>query len=277
MKRGLKFALFLCLMAFCVVASGCGFINRLRAKDQLNKGVIDYNRGKYEEAQAKFKRALEIKPDLANAQLFYARALNARFDRDMTEELGLETIAAYEALIQNSQSDPRAVDQALAFQSKVYEQLSGIVSDNPAKAEEYKQKHRQKLLKRAEMTTDDRAKADVYYTIGQDYWQECYNLSRPYTKIVGGSVQYLPIPTERADKMRPLILKAHEYLQRAISFKPDYANAWIYEKLVYMEEAKLEKDPKRRQELEQKIKEADEKYKKYHEQEMQAGQPQASN
>ena len=35
--------------------------------------------------------------------------------------------------------------------------------------------------------------------------------------------------------MKPLAQKAHEYLQKAISVDPNYANAWFYEKLVYID------------------------------------------
>jgi tetratricopeptide (TPR) repeat protein len=265
---------------FALVATpGCGFINKLRAKDKLNEGVRDFNKGQYEAAQAKFERALELSPTLTNAQLFYARAVNARFDQNLTEELGLKTIEAYENIIKYNRDNPKAIDQALAFEAKVYEQLANITADNPAKAEEYKEKRRQALLMRTELpTADDNTKAAVYYTIGQGYWNEAYQISRPYTKIVGAKIEYQPIPADKQERMRLLVMKAHEYLDKALALKPDYADAWVYKKLTYIEEQKIEPNPANKEKLQEKIKEADEKAKKYYElQKQQAGAGQTSS
>jgi hypothetical protein len=246
-----------------LTASGCGFINSLRAKNSLNEGVREFNKGKYQAAQQKFEYALRLNPDNANAQLFFARAINARFDQNLTEELGIDTLKAYETIIQHSKDDPKAVDQALAFRAKVYEQLSNI---EPSKADHYKEKQREALLERAERADDPRTKAAVYYTIGQGYWHECYhNTSKRYLRMSPGKQEQLPIPPEVQAKMRPLIAKGHEYLQKAIAVQPDYADAWIYEKLVYLEELKVEQNPARRKELETLANQAQDNYKKFHE------------
>lgn len=256
------------LVALLATTSGCGFINNLRAKDNLNEGVREFKKGRYEAAQERFERALDLSPDNANAKLFYARAVNARFDQNLTEDLGLKAINAYDAIIKSKADDPEAVDQALAFKGKVYEQLSNI---EPSKAVEYRNKHRDALLRRAELSSSDRTKAAVYYTIGQGYWAECYHtISKKYQKTVAGRVEQVPIPPEVAEKMRPMIMKAHEYLQKAIAVQPDYADAWIYEKLVYWEELKIESNPARRKELLSKHDTAQENYKKFHEQQQTA-------
>lgn len=257
------------LAALLAGASGCGFIDNLRAKDNLNEGVRDFKKGRYQAAQKRFERALELNPDNANAKLFYARAVNARFDQNLTEELGVKAIDAYDAIIKSKADDPEAVDQALAFKAKVFEQLANI---EPSKAPEYRQKHRDALLLRAELpSASSKTKAAVYYTIGQGYWAECYHtVSKRYQRTVGGRIEQLSIPTDAVEKMKPLIMKAHEYLQKAIAVQPDYADAWIYEKLVYLEEIKIEPNPARKKELEGKANVAQENYKKFHEQQQTA-------
>ena len=50
---------------------GC---NKLRARDQLNKGVQAYKNAKYEDAIEHFKNAVDLDPSLINARLYLATA-----------------------------------------------------------------------------------------------------------------------------------------------------------------------------------------------------------
>src|SRR5215470_6194763 len=52
-------------------AVGC---DKLRARDQLNKGVQSYKNAKYEEAIEHFKNAVAMDPSLINARLYLATA-----------------------------------------------------------------------------------------------------------------------------------------------------------------------------------------------------------
>ncbi|HLG16715.1 MAG TPA: hypothetical protein VJH03_19765 [Blastocatellia bacterium] len=238
----LKPILLITLGALVVAASGCNVINTLRAKNSLNEGVHDFNKGSFEDAEKKFERALELSPDLPNARLFHARAINARFDQALTEDLGMQTIKAYDDLMNRNKDNLEAVDQSLAFQAAVYDKLTGL---DPTKAQEYKQKQRETLLRRAELASASvQTKADVYYTIGVGYWKESYELNYQYAKA------NQTIPSDVLERMKPHVQRAHEYLQKAISVKPDYANAWFYESLVYIEDAKTEQqDAAKRKQL----------------------------
>jgi tetratricopeptide (TPR) repeat protein len=229
------------LLALLTLTPGC-VINKLRAKNSLNEGVREFNKGKYEIAEEKFKFAMELSPELANAQLFYARALNARFDQALTEDLGLKAIEAYENIIKNNPSDHAALDKSLAFQANVYDQLSRSVDD---KGELYKGKYRETLLRRGELpAASQKTKADVYYTLGVDYWDEGYKMHASY------SSRKLPIPPEILEKMKPRIQKAHEYLNKTLAVDPLYADAFFYEKLVFLDEIKVETNPARKKDLE---------------------------
>jgi tetratricopeptide (TPR) repeat protein len=250
---------------------GCGLVNKLRAKNDLNDGVRSFNSGKYDLAEQRFQEAMELNPSSANAQLFYARAVNARFDQKMTPDFGLKALDAYEKIIARNQDNPQTVDKALAFESKVYDEMAMI---SPDKADEYKQKSRDTLLKRADLASADATtKAIVYYTIGQGYWQESYAISKLYTKTTPeGKLIVQTIPPEQQGKMRQAILAGLEYMQKALSVKPDYADAYEYQKLLYIEEYKIEMNPAKKQALINKEQEAGEQYKKYHDQQLQAAQ-----
>jgi len=250
LKREYKLAVLLGLLVLVTAMPGCGVINRLRAKDALNNGVREFNKGKFDLAQEKFAQALELSPELTNAQLFYARALNSQFDQNLTEDLGKKTVQAYDDIIAKNRNNAEVVDQSLAFKANVYEKMASINAD---KSEEYKQLQRDTLITRAELpSATTRAKADVYYTLGVGYWKESYDMNAGYL------LKKQPIPPDILAKMKPIIGKAHEMLQKAISVDPTYANAWFYEKLVYLEELKVE--PGRQKELVAKVNDMQEKY-----------------
>jgi len=249
------------VVGLAIAMPGCGLVNKLRAKNDLNEGVREYNRGRFAVAQQQFETALDLDPENANAQLFYARSLNAQFEQKQTEDSGLKTASAYENIIKHSKDNPKAVDQALAFESHVYEQLSTINAD---KGEEYKNKQYELLQRRADVpSADDKTKAAVYYTIGRDYWQEAYNISKQYTK---NGVQQGAIPNDAAEKLKPLNQKAHEYLTKAIEHEPDYADAWAITKLVYIQDRMIESNSAKKAQIEAKINEANDNAKKYYDQ-----------
>lgn len=241
---------FLALLALTMTTPGCGVVNSLRAKNSLNDGVREFNKGKYQLAEEKFARSLELNPDLTNAQLFYARALNAQFDQSLTDDLGKKTIAAYDDIISKNQDNPDAVDQSLAFKANIYNKLTQA---NPERVNEYRALERETLEKRATLpSATDKTKADVYYTMGVGYWKECYDLNAGYLS------HNRPIPQNVLDKMPALAEKALDYLDRAISVDPNYADAWFYKKLVYIE--KMKYSPKQQEELKAKALEMQDKY-----------------
>jgi tetratricopeptide (TPR) repeat protein len=238
------------LLALVLVAPGCGVVNKLRAKNSLNEGVREFNKGKYQTAEDKFAHSLDLSPDLTNAQLYYAQAIKAQFGQNLSEDLGNKTIAAYDNVINKNQGDDAAVDQALAYKASIYDQMTRV---NPDKAAEFKRLQRETLEKRANLSSaNSKTKADVYYTLGVSYWKESYDMNAGYLQ------HGRAVPPEILEKMKPLVQKAHEYLQRTISIDPNYANAWFYEKLVYIEELKYSTG--RQNELKAKIDEMQEKY-----------------
>jgi tetratricopeptide (TPR) repeat protein len=245
-----NFFLLLALLALSLATPGCGVVNKLRAKNSLNEGVREFNKGKYQTAEEKFSQALDLSPDLTNAQLYYAQAVKAQFDQNLSEDLGKKTIAAYDNVIAKNPGNDTAIDQALAYKANIYDQMSRI---SPDQAAQNKQLQRETLEKRANLpSANAKTKADVYYTLGVGYWKESYDMNAGYV------TKHQPIPPDVFQKMKPLVQKAHEYLQKAISVDPTYANAWFYEKLVYIEDAKI--DPGHLKDYDAKAKEMQDKY-----------------
>jgi len=61
------------VMAMMVSLTGC---DKLKARDQLNKGVESFKAGKYEEAITHFQNAENLDPKLPTAKAFLATALS---------------------------------------------------------------------------------------------------------------------------------------------------------------------------------------------------------
>ena len=64
------------LAALAVLASGC---NKLKARDNLNKGVNSFRAGQYTAAADNFKEAIDLDPDLPSARLYLATAYMTQY------------------------------------------------------------------------------------------------------------------------------------------------------------------------------------------------------
>src|SRR6185312_2718166 len=87
---------------------GC---NKLRARDQLNKGVQSYKNAKYEEAINHFQQAVELDPSLLNARLYLATAFAQQYipgvDAEDNNRLGQNAIDQYSAVLER---DPKNIN-----------------------------------------------------------------------------------------------------------------------------------------------------------------------
>ncbi len=105
-----KSASLACLVVMMAAAtSGCGFVNGIRAKSELNEGARLYRTGDFAGAQQRFARALELNNDQRNAQLFLARSIDKQFrppaETDEQRARVNEAIAAYERVLAQEPSD----------------------------------------------------------------------------------------------------------------------------------------------------------------------------
>ena len=71
MKTSIRMLAMTALGLILLATTGC---SKLRARDQLNKGVQSYKNAKYEEAINHFQQAVSLDPSLLNARLYLATA-----------------------------------------------------------------------------------------------------------------------------------------------------------------------------------------------------------
>jgi tetratricopeptide (TPR) repeat protein len=84
---------------FLVVAltSGCGVVNRVRARNALNEGARAYREGNFAEAEQKFRYAYELDPSQERTPLFIARSIQQQYKPGVNSP---ENVAKGQAAIQ---------------------------------------------------------------------------------------------------------------------------------------------------------------------------------
>jgi tetratricopeptide (TPR) repeat protein len=89
-------------------ATGC---NKLRARDQLNKGVASYKNAKYEQAIDHFQQAVAFDPSLINARLYLATAYAQQYipgvDAEDNTRMATQAIDQYQQVLQR---DPKNIN-----------------------------------------------------------------------------------------------------------------------------------------------------------------------
>jgi tetratricopeptide (TPR) repeat protein len=232
-KTGRVLAVLAVLLAL-LSAVGC---NKLRARDQLNKGVNSYKNAQYEEAIEHFKNAVALDPQLINAQLYLATAYMQQYipgaDSPDNNRYAEEAIGEFKKVLE---TNPPKEQKLLA--------LKGIASlyFNMKKMDQAREYH----LKVAELDPND---PETYYSIGVIDWTEAYQPRMAARAKLGLKPTDDPkgkdcteLLKEIKDKNTPVVQDGIENLQKALQLRPDYDDAMAYLNLMYREKADLQCD-----------------------------------
>ena len=90
------------MLALLTILSSAG-CSKLKARDEMNKGVRSFKDSKYETAVEHFKAAVDLDPELTNAHLYLAAAYASQYqpggDSPENKRIGEEAIKAYENVL----------------------------------------------------------------------------------------------------------------------------------------------------------------------------------
>src|SRR6478672_11498418 len=110
MKTSVRMLAMAALGLALLATTGC---SKLRARDQLNKGVQSYKNAKYEEAINHFQQAVSLDPTLLNARLYLATAFAQQYipgvDAEDNNRMGQNAIDQYEAVLERDPSNINSV------------------------------------------------------------------------------------------------------------------------------------------------------------------------
>jgi tetratricopeptide (TPR) repeat protein len=215
---------------------GC---SKLRARDQLNKGVTAYKNAKYEEAIDHFQQAVALDPSLINAKMYLATAFAQQYipgaDTPDNNKMADQAIEQYQ----------RVLDMNSARDQKV----------NSAKGIAYLYLNMKKFdlaKKFYRMAGDlDPNDPEPYYSVGVIDWTASYQPRmeeraklglKPEENLNPKNKDQKKVCEELKTKNMPAIQEGIDSLNKAIQLRPDYDDAMAYMNLMYRERADVECD-----------------------------------
>ena len=227
--------------AVVFLAAGISGCNKLKARDDLNKGVGAFKNGQYDTAIEFFKQARDLDPSLMNARLYLATAYASQYipgaPSDANMKLGNQAIVDFKDVLSIDPNNISAID---GLGSMIY-QMAGTPYD-AKKFEESKTYHQ----KHIELKPND---PEPYYWVGVIDWMVSnrvgmelradYNKNNIKKQVK--DLEPLP-PAVRADyvaKCSPMVEEGIAALQKATQLKPDYDDALAYLNLLYRRKADM--------------------------------------
>ena len=108
MNRSVRVLVGLAVLLALLSAVGC---TKLKARDQLNKGVQSYKNARYEEAINHFKQAVDLDPGLINARVYLATAYAMQYVPGADTEDNLRTAnSAIDEYKRVLEADPKNIN-----------------------------------------------------------------------------------------------------------------------------------------------------------------------
>jgi tetratricopeptide (TPR) repeat protein len=246
MERKSQAGLILMLTA-ATLSLGVAGCAKLKARDDLNKGVQAYKNAQFDKAIEYFKESKELDPTLMNARLYLATAYASQYipgaPSAENKRNGEQAIAEYKEILQIDPNNLNAID---GIGSMLYNMGSNPF--DPKMMEESKSYHQMHMKIRPQ-------DPDPYYWIGVIDWSIAYRANKQlradYNEKARKPIKDLdPLPPAVRDKFvqedGPIVDEAIDNLKHAIELKPDYANAMAYLNLMLRQKADMETTPEAR-------------------------------
>lgn len=233
------------LVALVIMTNGC---NKLKARDNLNKGVNSFRSGQYTAAADDFKTAIDLDPDLSSARLYLATAYMTQW---VPGSEAPDNVRNMNSALQEFQtslgSNLDAKNKLIAMQSlaNIYYQKKDY-----AQAENWNKK----------VIEADPKNKEAYYTLGVIAWSEFVPSWREARSTQGikpedpgplkdakpapkGKKAAAPEPDLKAElkaKYWPILTEGIEDEKKALEIDPDYENAMSYMNLLIRYRADLD-------------------------------------
>src|SRR5215467_13141094 len=228
MKRGLKGIALAGAACLVLVSAGC---DKLRARDQLNKGVAAYKNARYEQAIDHFKEAVALDGTLKNAKLYLATAYAQQYIPGVDSPENLQNanaaIEQYKAVLEQ---DPKNINSIKGI-AYLYLQMK--------KFEDAKNYYHQAIDR-------DPNDPEAYYSIGVIDWTQAYQPRMEQRSKLGlrpdEPLKDKKVCAQLRDQHGAVIQDGLDALNKAISLRQDYDDAMAYMNLLYREKADRECD-----------------------------------
>jgi tetratricopeptide (TPR) repeat protein len=238
------------IVALATLGSGCQYARTVLAKDKVNQGAIEYNKGHNREAQNFFKDATETDPTYTMAWLYYGATLVKDYKKEVDDakkkEGARQALEVYKKALSLT-SNCVAIDNALSYMATIYDDMNNV--DEWRKTME---------ARATNPCSKKEAKTQSYYAIGVKYWQCSYDQTTRYADkalLAKEPFHYrnMDYPAALPDKQKAsaCVDNGLANLEKALQVDPEYVDAMFYKGLLYREREKLTKEEPKRKELDQ--------------------------
>jgi len=229
-SKGLAALLFLGV----VFLSGCNLpvVQKLKARQNLNKGVTQYTNQKHDAAAQFFLKSLELDPEFDIARMYLATAYMSQYRRGSPDpeniKMGNRAIETFKEVVAKSEEKGEPNINAMLSIANLY-----YMMDQYSESREWCDR----VLK------IDPRNAEVYYRVAvMDY--EAISAK---TGQQGRDVKNLT--KEEIAALRERVEEGLTYITKALEFRADYHDAMEYQNLLWREKAYLETNEEAKLEL----------------------------
>jgi len=225
------------LAILVATSSGCGVINRIRSKNQLNEAARAYREGRFLEAEQHSREAAALDPDNRTAPMFIARTIHAQYRPGVQAPENIkkaqEAIEAYQTILAQNPKDEEAY-KAVAY-------LYGAIKEDD--------KLRKWISDRAGNDQAEPVKrAEAYVVLASKDWDCSFKITeQPGVKTTtvdpsnNKATVYYKKPKEQKDfeQAQMCVKKGLSEAENAIKFDPNNESAWSYKTNLLLEASKL--------------------------------------
>ena len=230
---------FLVVLALAASLTGVG-CDRLRARDQLNKGVQSYRSAQYDAAIEHFKNAVSLDPNLSVARLYLATAYAQQCVPGVdTPENTRNCNQAIDEFKKQLEKNPGEIGSLKGIASLYFNMASGATKpeDKLKYLDQAKDFH-------AQVIKTDPSDPEAYYSVAVIDWTESYK-RRMDAKTGAGIKADEPIKDKKLcsdlqSKNQQDVQEGIDDLNKALELRKDYDDAMAYLNLLFREKADLE-------------------------------------
>jgi tetratricopeptide (TPR) repeat protein len=225
------------LAILVATSSGCGVINRIRSKNQLNEAARAYREGRFLEAEQHSREAAALDPDNRTAPMFIARTIHAQYRPGVQAPENIkkaqEAIEAYQTILAQNPKDEEAY-KAVAY-------LYGAIKEDD--------KLRKWISDRAGNDQAEPVKrAEAFVVLASKDWDCSFKITeQPGVKTTTvdpsnnkATISYKkPKEQKDFDQAQMCVKQGLLEAENAIKFDPNNESAWSYKTNLLLEASKL--------------------------------------
>ncbi len=221
-----------------VGATGC---DKLKSRDDINKGIASFRNAKYGDAVEKFKEAATLDPSNPNARLYLATAYMSQWipGAESPENLAYASMAQQEfnKVLEKNPNDTTAL---ASMASIAFNQAAPLPPDQKAEKLDEAAKWNKRLIE-----ADPKNKEALYTLGGPIVWAKWYpalmtaRASLHMKPEDPGPIKDKKVKDELKEKYGPMVDDGIANLQKSLDIDKEYEDAMAYMNLLVRERADL--------------------------------------